>query len=432
MRCGVGSWGAPLGSGAGDTAGLLPGFSTVTLVTAVPLHRTFRRTLGTRPASTSRRCARGPSRAYLQHRASAPDARPHAPLSRVWACRCSPTSTPSPSGWSRPSSPRTRPTPPRAGVTRDDLAASCRANLQRLLEALGGVADLDADGAFAAPRETGRRRAEQAMPLESVLHAYRLGYRIIWEGLVEQARSDRAAARGARRCGQRRSGRSSTASPPPSPTPTAPRGAGRPPSTPAAARRSLDALLEGRGAERAVAAEAADHPRPARARAVRRRRRRGRRLAGRTAARRAGRPRPAPPGAAVPTATSASSRSAAPPPTTSAPRCRWSPAPAPGCPPPSTASPSSASRPATPRPRCAPCRRTSPPWPSSTRGLPAALLVAAPDLAERLVARTLGPLLDLDADERDLLLATLAHLARHRRLGRPDRRRCSTATATPC
>ncbi|MBC7373272.1 MAG: helix-turn-helix domain-containing protein, partial [Frankiales bacterium] len=37
---------------------------------------------------------------------------------------------------------------------------------------------------------TGRRRAEQGMPLESVLHAYRLGYRIIWEGLVTQARAD--------------------------------------------------------------------------------------------------------------------------------------------------------------------------------------------------------------------------------------------------
>ena len=41
---------------------------------------------------------------------------------------------------------------------------------------------------FDAPRATGRRRAEQGMPLESVLHAYRLGYRIIWEGLVQQAR----------------------------------------------------------------------------------------------------------------------------------------------------------------------------------------------------------------------------------------------------
>lgn len=76
----------------------------------------------------------------------------------------------------------------RAGVTREDLARSCHANLQRLLEALGGLSDLSSEDAFDAPRETGLRRAQQGLPLESVLHAYRLGYRTIWEGLVEQAR----------------------------------------------------------------------------------------------------------------------------------------------------------------------------------------------------------------------------------------------------
>ncbi|MDP3710976.1 MAG: helix-turn-helix domain-containing protein [Mycobacteriales bacterium] len=77
----------------------------------------------------------------------------------------------------------------RAGVTREDLARSCHANLERLLQALGGVSDLDSDNAFDAPRETGHRRAEQGLPLESVLHAYRLGYRTIWEGLVAQAQT---------------------------------------------------------------------------------------------------------------------------------------------------------------------------------------------------------------------------------------------------
>lgn len=39
--------------------------------------------------------------------------------------------------------------------------------------------------------------------------------------------------------------------------------------------------------------------------------------------------------------------------------------------------------------------------------LPGALLVTAPDLAARLVQRALGGVLDLERDERELLLATL-------------------------
>ncbi|MCW2777939.1 MAG: hypothetical protein JWN17_1664, partial [Frankiales bacterium] len=71
-----------------------------------------------------------------------------------------------------------------------DLRRSCRDNLHRLLQAMTGEL-ADGDDPLDAPRDTGARRAEQGMPLESVLHAYRLGYRIIWEGLVRQARSDR-------------------------------------------------------------------------------------------------------------------------------------------------------------------------------------------------------------------------------------------------
>ncbi|MEO6206174.1 MAG: helix-turn-helix domain-containing protein [Mycobacteriales bacterium] len=71
--------------------------------------------------------------------------------------------------------------------TRDDLRRSCHDNLQRILE---NLADRPASGQdpFAAPRETGHRRAEQSVPLESVLHAYRLGHRVIWEHLVLEAR----------------------------------------------------------------------------------------------------------------------------------------------------------------------------------------------------------------------------------------------------
>jgi hypothetical protein len=70
---------------------------------------------------------------------------------------------------------------------RDDLQRSCHDNLDRILRALTGASAPGIDP-FDAPRATGRRRAEQGMPLESVLHAYRVGFRIIWEGLVEEAR----------------------------------------------------------------------------------------------------------------------------------------------------------------------------------------------------------------------------------------------------
>jgi hypothetical protein len=73
----------------------------------------------------------------------------------------------------------------------DDLRVSCAENLRRVLEVLIGAAPDDADP-FDAPRETGRRRAEQAVPLESVLHAYRLGHRVIWEALVALARHGEA------------------------------------------------------------------------------------------------------------------------------------------------------------------------------------------------------------------------------------------------
>ncbi len=72
-------------------------------------------------------------------------------------------------------------------TSREDLHRSCHDNLLRILQWLTGTTDPDTDP-FDAPRATGQRRAEQGMPLESVLHAYRLGYRIIWEGLVRQAR----------------------------------------------------------------------------------------------------------------------------------------------------------------------------------------------------------------------------------------------------
>lgn len=74
---------------------------------------------------------------------------------------------------------------------RQDLRRSCHDNLARVLLVLVAGADELGEGVdpFDAPRATGARRAEQGVPLESVLHAYRLGHRTIWEGLVSLARS---------------------------------------------------------------------------------------------------------------------------------------------------------------------------------------------------------------------------------------------------
>lgn len=78
--------------------------------------------------------------------------------------------------------------PSYAGGRAEDLRPSCHDNLARILGTLSGTGD-GAD-VFDAPRATGQRRAEQGVPLESVLHSYRLGHRVVWDALVEQARDD--------------------------------------------------------------------------------------------------------------------------------------------------------------------------------------------------------------------------------------------------
>lgn len=74
-------------------------------------------------------------------------------------------------------------------VPRDDLWASCDANLRRILTVLTGDVEAGTDP-FDAPRETGRRRADQGVALASVLHSYSVGFRVIWDALMHQARSD--------------------------------------------------------------------------------------------------------------------------------------------------------------------------------------------------------------------------------------------------
>lgn len=73
------------------------------------------------------------------------------------------------------------------GPDLDDLTGSVRANIVRVLEAF--LADEADDRFYDAPRATGRRRARQGFPLEAVLRAYRLGVELIWEALLVEARS---------------------------------------------------------------------------------------------------------------------------------------------------------------------------------------------------------------------------------------------------
>nr|WP_246195555.1 helix-turn-helix domain-containing protein [Halopolyspora algeriensis] len=74
-------------------------------------------------------------------------------------------------------------------VPREDLWEGCRHYLGRILQILNGTVD-GPDGDSVA-EAIGRRRAEQGVPLEVMLRTFRLGGRIVWEALVEQAHADR-------------------------------------------------------------------------------------------------------------------------------------------------------------------------------------------------------------------------------------------------
>ncbi|MFE3224732.1 PucR family transcriptional regulator [Nocardia sp. NPDC059228] len=70
-------------------------------------------------------------------------------------------------------------------VPRADLRDGCRRYLTRILDLLGGQPpDPDGDDVAAA---IGRRRAEQGVPLEAMLRTFRLGGQIVWEALLDKA-----------------------------------------------------------------------------------------------------------------------------------------------------------------------------------------------------------------------------------------------------
>lgn len=73
----------------------------------------------------------------------------------------------------------------RGEVTAADLRRSIHTNLEPVLRSLSASVPLDLGPA----RATGRERAEQGAPLPDVLRAFRLGFELLWQDLVETART---------------------------------------------------------------------------------------------------------------------------------------------------------------------------------------------------------------------------------------------------
>lgn len=75
-------------------------------------------------------------------------------------------------------------------VPLEDLRRSCHDNVLRVLQLLDrAVAGESVEGGelYDAAEETGHRRAVQGLPLDSVLRSFRIGGRLIWEDLVAAA-----------------------------------------------------------------------------------------------------------------------------------------------------------------------------------------------------------------------------------------------------
>jgi len=73
-------------------------------------------------------------------------------------------------------------------IAADELLRSCRDNMLRSLQSLADQVPPGVD-AFDAAQTTARRRADAGFPLESLLHAYRLGTEVLWAALLDEARS---------------------------------------------------------------------------------------------------------------------------------------------------------------------------------------------------------------------------------------------------
>jgi len=70
-------------------------------------------------------------------------------------------------------------------VTRDEVRASCEANLTFVFDSLAGHADAD----FSIAEHTGTTRALAGVPLPALMTAYRIGFRFMWEETLAAARA---------------------------------------------------------------------------------------------------------------------------------------------------------------------------------------------------------------------------------------------------
>lgn len=97
-------------------------------------------------------------------------------------------------------------------VPHEDLVRSCHDNVGRVLQLLTAAVETAVhdgppvrddpahDPAYDAARTTGRRRAEQGLPLDDVLRSFRIGGRLIWDDLVTHG-DPRLGARALREIG---------------------------------------------------------------------------------------------------------------------------------------------------------------------------------------------------------------------------------------
>ena len=69
-------------------------------------------------------------------------------------------------------------------VPAPELRESITQNLRFII---GAIAHPDADLDLTVPKATGRRRAQQGVPLPEVLRAYRISFSTLWEALVDRA-----------------------------------------------------------------------------------------------------------------------------------------------------------------------------------------------------------------------------------------------------
>ncbi|MEV0585184.1 helix-turn-helix domain-containing protein [Nonomuraea sp. NPDC050310] len=76
-----------------------------------------------------------------------------------------------------------------AALPAQRLAEVGEDNRLNLTEHLADLAEARPTEARAA-KETARRRAEQGVPLGTVLHAYRIGFRVVWQSMVERATAE--------------------------------------------------------------------------------------------------------------------------------------------------------------------------------------------------------------------------------------------------